>query len=304
MKTLKKITLVLLTLLTLSSVFGYFYFEQKFTPEKNYLIVKNQSGKTPITWQGGDKKALLIPIHFEGDTTIHYLQFDTGSPYTLFYKKAVQKLKQIKVKNETAKATFFIGQAKIYSSNFKLIDNGEKLNSKDTIKIIGTLGSDILENRKTLLNFRENYVELNLNQLPNLIKSKLLDFDYKKRKIIISGILKEKKEHFLYDSGTSAYELITNQDIWNDLKMKNSKTIIEKSKSWQNILTTYTTRSNHNIIFSTKQLPLKNVTYVEGFSKTQYLLMKLSGMTGMLGNKVFLDNILYIDCFSKKMAIE
>jgi hypothetical protein len=43
---------------------------------------------------------------------------------------------------------------------------------------------------------------------------------------------------------------------------------------------------------------------VEGFSQTQYMLMKFSGMTGMLGNKVFLKNSIYIDCPEGKIGIE
>jgi hypothetical protein len=303
MKTLKKITLSFLTLLTLSTVFGHLYFEEKFTPEENYLIVKNQSGKIPITWHGSDKNALLIPIHFEGDTAIYYLQFDTGSPYTLFYKKAVEKLQQIKVKNETTNTTFFIGQTKVTSKNFKIINHGKKNNKKDSVRIIGTLGSDILDKRRSIINFKESFIELNLVEQPTFIHEKLIDFEFKKRKIIIAGILKNRKQNFLYDSGTSGYHLLTNKETWNNLKINNSKINIEKASSWENSLTTYTAESNSNLKLNKKNLRIKTVTYVEGFSKMQYLLMKFSGMQGMLGNKFFLGNTIYIDCSVEKIAI-
>ncbi len=32
--------------------------------------------------------------------------------------------------------------------------------------------------------------------------------------------------------------------------------------------------------------------------------MKFSGMTGMLGNKIFLKNRIYIDCSKEKIGIE
>jgi hypothetical protein len=304
MKTVKRIVLTLLTLFVLSALFGYFYFDQKFTPEKNYLIVKKQSGKIPIVWEGSAKNALLVPIHFETDTTTYFLQFDTGSPYTVFYTNAVEKIKQINYSNKTAEAAFFIGQTKVSSNIFKIVDNGGNFKAKDPIKIIGTLGSDILENRKTLLHFKKNFIEFNLDKQPIGIQNKLFTFQFKKRKIIIPGILKDKKEKFLYDSGTSAYELLTSNEVWNDLKTKQSKVTIEKSKSWQNTLTAYTAKSNNTVIFNTKRLPIQSVTYVDGFSKTQYLLMKFSGMTGMLGNKFFLGNTIYLDCSSENMAIE
>lgn len=303
MKTLKRISLSFLAILILSAVFGYLYFDQKFTPEKNYLKVKNQSGKISITWQDKDKNALLVPIYFEKDTVKYFLQFDTGSPYTLFYKNSAKKINHINLNNEIAKASFLIGKTKVASENFKIIDNGEGFNENDSIKIIGTLGSDILENRKSILNFKENYVVFNFHKQPEEIENKLIDFEFKKRKIIISGILKNNKEKFLYDSGTSAYELLTSQEIWNNLKSRNPKIEIEKVNSWQNTLTTYTAKTNSYIIFNKKNLPVKTVTYVDGFSKTQYYLMKFSGMTGMLGNKFFLENQIYLDCLTEKIAI-
>ncbi|MGC4130112.1 MAG: hypothetical protein QM564_11290 [Bergeyella sp.] len=88
------------------------------------------------------------------------------------------------------------------------------------------------------------------------------------------------------------------------MKLPDSKVTIEKSQSWQNVLTTYTANCSQNIRFQNKEIPMNNVTYVEGFSQTQYSLMKFSGMTGMLGNKIFLKNSIYIDGLSNKMGIE
>ncbi len=304
MKTVKKIVIAFLALIVVSSILGYFYFDRKFTPNKNYLMVQNESGKIPIVWEGNHKNALLVPIKFEGDTIKYFLQFDTGSPYTLFYKNSAEKIQQIILHNETAKSAFLIGKTKVFSKHFKVIDQGEKFDPKDSIKIIGTLGADILENRKTVINFKNNYVEINILKQPIGIQNNLMDFEFKKRKIIIPGVLKEKKEKFLYDSGTSAYELLSSKEVWNDLKTVNSKIIIEKANSWQNTLTTYTAKSDIPITFNKKSILLKSITYVDGFSKTQYLLMKFSGMTGMLGNAFFLENTIYIDCSTQKIAID
>ena len=88
------------------------------------------------------------------------------------------------------------------------------------------------------------------------------------------------------------------------MKLPNSKINIEKSQSWDNVLTTFTANCNQKIKFDTQEIPLNNVTYVEGLSQVQYSMMKFSGMTGMLGNKIFLNNGLYIDCIQNKMGIE
>lgn len=64
MKILKKIVLTFLGVLVLAIISGYIYFDQKFTPEKNYLTVEKESGKIPITWPGENKNVLLLPVHF------------------------------------------------------------------------------------------------------------------------------------------------------------------------------------------------------------------------------------------------
>jgi hypothetical protein len=303
MKILKKIVFTILIVLVLGMLGTYIYFDQKFTPEKNYLTVENESGNIPFTWLGEDKNVLLLPIHFPNDTVTYYLQFDTGSASTAFYSKAINNLKQINSNGERVKTKFYIGKTKIMSDKFQVLNMDD--NKNDSLKIIGTIGADILENRKTVINFKENFIVLNLAKEPTQFQGKLFDFKLKKRKIIIRGLLNGNDEKFLFDSGTSAYELLTNKEIWEKLKLPNSKIKIEKSEqSWDKILTTYTSNCNQNIQFGDKKIKLANVTYVEGFSQTQYSMMKFSGMTGMLGNKIFLNNSLYIDCSENKIRIE
>lgn len=302
MKLFKKLALGFVAILVLILVGGYIYFDQKFTPEKNYLTVKNESGNIPITWLGNDKNVLLLPIHFPGNPKTYYLQFDTGSPYTVFYSDPIKNIEEISINDEQAKTTFFVGKTEISSEQFKIFKSN-KSGEKDSIQIIGTIGADILENRKTLINFKSNQIVFNLNQIPKESKNQLFDFKFRKRKIIIPGILKGEERKFLYDSGTSAYELLTYKEEWQSLKSQNSKINIEKSQSWNNVLTTYTTDCNENIQFKNQQIPVKKVTYVEGFSNLQFSMMKYSGMTGMLGNKIFLNSNIFIDCVDKKIAI-
>ena len=121
----------------------------------------------------------------------------------------------------------------------------------------------------------------------------------------MKGLLKGQEEKFLFDTGTSAYELLTNKEVWENMKLPNSKINIEKSEqSWDNVLITYTASCRENIQIAKREIPLNTVTYVQGFSQAQYSMMKFSGMTGMLGNKIFLNNILYIDCKENRMGIE
>lgn len=304
MKIIKKIILTVLGLIIITGLGSYIYFDRKFTPEENYLTVDHESGIVPIQWSGKDKNALLIPIHFSKDTVTYYLQFDTGAVYTEFYSKAIANLKEISIKDDRAAASLYIGKTKITSRQIKISNTGSFPEKNNPVKIIGTLGADILEDRKTLINFRNNYIVFNVSKQSNEFQNNLIDFEFKKRKIIIHGKLKGKDEKFLYDSGTSAYELLTSKENWEILRLPQSKVISEKAQSRPNILTTYTAKTNDIIQFKKKSIPLNEVTYVEGFSQTQYMLMKFSGMSGMLGNKLFLNHTIYIDCSKKKIGIE
>jgi predicted aspartyl protease len=252
---------------------------------------------------GTEKNVLLLPIYFPDDTATYYLQFDTGSPYTILYSKSIKNIRQIYTNEEVAKTSFYIGKTKITSDKFKIYNLGND-NNNDSLKIIGTIGADILEDRKTLINFKENYIALNLSKVPTQFQTKLFDFKFKKRKIIVRSLLNGKENKFLFDSGTSAYELLTSKEVWESLKLPNSKINIEKSQCWDKVLTTFTANCNQKIQFDNHEIQLNNVTYVEGFSQAQYSMMKFSGMTGMLGNKIFLNNSLYIDCIQNKMGIE
>jgi hypothetical protein len=207
MKILKKTVLAFSIILTLLCLGFYFYFDQKFSPEENYLTVKNESGKVGIKWLGENKNVMLLPVHFQNDPTTYFMQFDTGSPNTLFYENSLAIFKNKK----EIKTQFTIGNTEVSSDRFKIISVSQN-NDKDPIQIIGTIGSDLLDQNKTIINFKEDHVVFNLSKEPENVGNTKLDLKFKKRKIIIFGILDGKEEQFLYDSGTSAYELLTNKE--------------------------------------------------------------------------------------------
>ncbi len=113
MKTLQRIVVVVLLLILITIAGGYFYFDQKFTPEKNYLTIENESGNVPMIWADSNKSALLLPTHFPGDSTTYYLQFDTGAVYTELYSPVIEKIKAVSIRNGCAVSSFYIGKLKL-----------------------------------------------------------------------------------------------------------------------------------------------------------------------------------------------
>jgi hypothetical protein len=312
MKLFKKIATVFLVIIVLFLVGGYFYFQKKFTPPENYLKISGIAENIPIKWISSNENshsALLLPIEIKGINRTFYMQFDSGSPVTVFYKKSLESIaekfqNQLKIDNENSSisSAFRIGKMNVASSDFEVLDYGEKISFDDpnAENIIGTIGTDLLEKRITILDFKNNQCSF----IEKIKEDAFTDFEFKKRKILIPSVIENENLKLLYDTGTSGYELITTKEIWQQYRNKNSAIKTEKGNSWGNTLSVYSASAKKKIQFKNTTLNLSEVTYIEGTSSLQKFLMKRSGMQGMIGNKLFLNHKLILDCRNKKFKLE
>ncbi|MBB4799994.1 hypothetical protein HNP37_000033 [Flavobacterium nitrogenifigens] len=312
MKILKKIAIASLVIIVLFLLGGYFYFQKKFTPPENYLTVSGTAENIPMKWISSDENlhsALLFPIKLEGINQTFYMQFDSGSPITVFYKNALESISKKhqnqlhfnSEKNQIA-THFTIGKMDIISSNFEVLNYGNKVDFEDpnAENIIGTIGTDLLEKRITVLDFKNNKCSFT----EQIQEKNFVDFEFKKRKILISAKVENENLKLLYDSGTSGYELITTKEVWKKYKNTNSKIKTEKGNSWGNTLSVFSASAKKKILFGNLELNLSEVTHIEGTSDLQKFLMKRSGMQGMIGNKLFLNHKLTLDCKNQKFKLE
>ncbi|MFD2941342.1 hypothetical protein [Flavobacterium notoginsengisoli] len=312
MKLFKKVALTILTIILLSLLGGYFYFQKKFTPPQNYLNVSGRAENIPIKWISDNEnqhEALLIPIQINGIDKTFYMQFDSGSPITVFYKKSLESISeklsnQINIDSEKNQIStgFSIGNMKVYSSFFEILNYGSVIDfdNPDAANIIGTIGTDLLEKRIIMLDFKNSKCSF----LEQIHEKDFTTFEFKKRKILIPSKIENENLKLLYDSGTSGYELIIQKEIWGKYKVKNSPIKVEKGNSWGNTLDVYSASAKKKIQFGNTVLNLSEVTYIEGTSELQKFLMKRSGMQGMIGNKLFLQHKLILDCKNEKYKLE
>lgn len=312
MELFKKIIFAVLVLIVLFLLGGYFYFQKKFTPTENYLTVSGTAENIPLRWISSDENshsALLFPIKINGINRTFYMQFDSGSANTVFYKKSLESIaenypNQIKMNGTEMELSthFSIGKMQINSSAFDVLDYGQKIDfdNSDAENIIGTIGTDLLEKRVTILDFKNNQCSF----VEQMEEKGFLDFEFKKRKILITAKLDHENLKLLYDSGTSGYELITQKEIWKKYKNPNSSIKIEKGNSWGNTLDVFSASANKQMLFGNSALQISEVTYIEGTSELQKFLMKRSGMQGMIGNKLFLNHKLILDCKNEKFKLE
>ena len=312
MKWLKRVALGLLALLVVSSVGGYVYFDRKFTPPANALSVSNTAEHVPIRWLAGDGNphaALLLPVEIEGIANVFYMQLDTGAPSTVFYRTSLQSIRErqraafaIDDGKEHVDLAFSIGGLGIRSRQFELLDYGNKVEfgNPEAANIIGTIGTDLLEKRILVLDFKQGDCAF-LQAVP---EAGFSDFHFKKRRILIPARIGDQPRTLLYDSGSSGYSLLTSKQEWDRLKTPGGQLTVEKGNSWGRTLKVMTAPANQTLAMSTATLPLTDVTYVEGTSRMQEWLMRSSGMQGMVGNTLFLGHTLTLDASRQKFKIE
>jgi hypothetical protein len=312
MKIIKKILLAIIVVFILSLIGGYFYFDRKFTPPENYLKVSGRANNIALKWvsdQENPNAALLLPVQIKGIDQKFYMQLDFGSPVTVLYKKSLEFIQQkfqkqihFNANDNMISLHLAINDLKISSENFELLNYGTKadLENPAVENIIGTIGTDLLEKRTIVLDFKNSRCSF----IENLQTNGFTAFEFKKRKILFPAKIENQNLKLLYDSGTSGYELIVNKEEWQKYKNKKGRIKTEKGNSWGNVLKVVSSSANHKIQFGNKQLQLSEVTYIEGTSKLQNFLMKRSGMQGMIGNKLFLNQKLILDCRKQRFKLE
>ncbi|KMQ63225.1 hypothetical protein ACM46_13580 [Chryseobacterium angstadtii] len=307
MKTLKKIVLSFIAVIALSLLGGYFYFDRKFTPPENNLNVSGTAEHIVFTWDvadGNPHAAVLLPVRIKGIEKTFFMQLDSGSPTTLLYRKSLESIsKKFQYKlpfnydQNKVSMQFSMGNMSV-ASDFELLNYGDTLDVAHPV--IGTIGTDLFEKRVLILDFKNTVC----SWIENLPGNGLEPLEFKKRKIIFPGSIGSQKLKLLYDSGTSGYELLTNKEEWERYRIPGGSIKKEKGNSWGNVLTVISAPADDTVKIGNRSLPLSEVTYVEGTSKMQNLLMKTSGMQGMIGNKLFLNHTLILDCKNKRFKVE
>ncbi len=315
MKVLKITTVTIFLFLIFSALGGYFNFDNKFTPPPNYLSLTKTNDTISITWltsETNQRAALLLPIQLKGVSQQFYMQFDLGSHSTLFYRKAMEsintrykELVPLDSSNILKTFAFNLGKIGVSAKQFRVIDYGEEINWQDTnsLNIIGTLGADLIEHKPIVLDFINSYCILGNKVSDFKLDLELLDFKFKKRRVLLPAVIRGAPTELLFDSGTSGFEFITDKKTWQQMAKSNAVEVNYDLNSWGRTLTAHDIESDKVVLFGKSRVVLNRVSYIEGTSIIQNLLMRFSGMGGMVGNELFKEKALILDCPNEKFAV-
>jgi hypothetical protein len=315
MKLLRNICLSILALLVLSSAGGYFYFKQQFKAPLNQLVLPKGEYSIPIRWladstgsQPRPYAALLLPVTLPGCSRTFYMQFDLGAPYSLFYKGKLETIAQnfpevqFKEREDSAYLLDFpfrLGGMGMKASEIKVINyGGTAVDWNDTtgIEIIGTIGADLIERKVLVLDYPQGVVVL-IDEVPATLaaQAKFSNLTFDERRVVLGATINKQETKLLFDSGTSAFELLTDKATWSSLAKKNAPVRQYGVNSWGNTLQVHSVASEQEIAFGDTVVPLNHVHYIEGTTFVQQTLMRFTGMGGMVGNQLFLDKVIVLD---------
>lgn len=288
----------------------------------NQLILPAKNYTLPLQWLGDSVNgkwdthaALLIPVKLANCPKQFYMQFDLGSPYSLFYKNKLQAI-QLKYPGAVQLAdtadrlinyAFKAGAMPVHAKEISVrhFDSATiNWSDKKGIDVIGTLGADLIDNKMVVINYPAKSLYLG-ETLPATVSKGMQwsDFIFARRSILLPATVNGKSTMLFFDTGSSAFELLTSKETYQSLGVPGASPVTYVVQSWQQPLTAHTIATNDSIGLGLHRLPLRYVTYIENARDSQIEQMRKLGIGGMTGNKLLLHHRLVLDVKHKKFGL-
>lgn len=271
----------------MKSIFVLFFLALLF-PEHTQANSFNQpSGEVKIKWlkQGQlEKAAMLLPVHLEGDTAQYFMQLDVGAYHTVFYK------------NSPRSKRLHIGTSVARLDTLRKVEEVEYIPAHG---IIGTIGLDLIEKTSITLDFQRDVVLFG----EDLSAQNAAPFYYMHHKILFPVTLDGAQKMVCYDSGTSAFDFVTDQSTWDAIRDPDADALSFPVNSWGREVTVHLTKAKQSMMIGGATLTIDQVAYVEGVAEENAQQMINTGMQGMIGNTIFEGAILCMDFRSQQFTI-
>lgn len=317
MKIFLRIILFLFILLTLSGIGGYFYIKQKMKVEPSHLTIQAENATTPFTWwmlrkepESHNYGAMIVPIQLSGCPDTFLLQFDTGAPRCRFRYRSIQSInekynnltiQEIDGEEQLVDLSFKVGDIPIHAKQVELYvrKGGKPINWEDTLyyPLIGTIGADFMDKGITIIDYPNRKIHWHQN-LPDSLEQSVAfsPLSFKNRRVFIEGTLNgDNTGWFMWDSGTSRYEFMTSKNHWEQLAKPGAVPDMIPVNSWGDTLYTYNIASESVLVFGGNKFPVNTVTYVDKMAFMQSFLVQLTGLNGLTGNKLFINDVIVLD---------
>ena len=322
MKLLFKVLLAVLIVLVVSAIGGYFYVRKQFQPPVNQLTVTQLPATSAFVWEADTTArptvphaAMLVPVKLPGCARTCYMQFDTGAPYSVLYDKPLAALRAQYPATSTTllpqadgvhNFRYAIGQGQAQARTIRVLHGGASQLPADSTApfTIGTLGADVLADQVLVIDYARRQFNLYSSVPDSLLhRATFVPLGFDDRRVMLDMGVQGEPKQLLFDSGSSAFALLTSKSIWQELAQPAATAHTAGVNSWGRTFTSHTISTAASLQVGALAVPLRTVTYIEGMSWWQTLLMASSGMGGMLGNAPFVDHTVILDVPGKRFGL-
>lgn len=299
-------------------------FNNRFFKDKpNYLAYSYSSETIRFQWarqQFEDHlephSAVMMPVIIDGIPRKFYFQFDTGAPHSLIYGKPLASLiaHGANFKAEGKKGArmaknirLSLGGSPVDISSIAILeDYGEPIDWQDTAKTIrlGTIGSDFIDGKVVVIDFKQQNVKI-YEDRPEWMSSLsgFTPFEYQGRRLMLPVEIEGRKRQLLYDSGCSAFGLITSKHRFKKYSDKNAKELTYDANSWGAKWPIHHKASETMLDIGGNDIPLRRISYVDLYGNWQRFMTPFTRIGGFLGNKPFIGNTLILDTRKEEFLV-
>lgn len=287
-------------------------------PTANHLMLPEGIHRIPLQWQGDSLAgrwdpyaALLIPVTLPGCPFTGYMQFDTGSPYSFFYREPLQELLRRYpaarsahfLRDSLFNYTFLAGTVPVTTRQMVL--RSYKSNNQPDGKtpyLIGTLGADLIDNKQVMIDYPGLVLHIG-DSLPAGGHPPSTGFHYAQRRILLPVNIHGKQTLLYFDTGSSAFTLLTDKATCLSLAADTNQVQQYAVNSWGKQLTAHTLPTRHAVTLAGFVLPLHQVTWISGAGEAQASQFMRMGLGGMTGNKLFIHYKLLLDTRNQQFGL-
>lgn len=329
MKFVKRILFIILGLILVGGIGTFVYFKNKFMNAPPSTITLSKLGQPfEFVWHGFElyenrmepHGAMFVPVTIPGVDRTLYMQFDTGAPSTVFSYKNVLSINEkygdifhIDTVDNRVRVTdvaFKVGTVDLKASSIDFRGMGNTIDWSDSTSMItlGTVGSDFMENHTLIIDYKNEQITLVESVSETIEKeAEFLPFNFDGRKVFLSAKLNKEPVSLWFDSGSSPFELIVEEDTFLELAKPGAERESFFTNSWGSKIPGYNIESDGMFEFGSTTVPLTYVTYFEWPNKLLVWTMKASNIGGDLGgqtgNKLFLNKTLVLDTPNLRYAV-
>ena len=262
-----------------------------------------------------EKTAFFLKVKIEEIPGNFYMQFDTGTPKTIFYGNTLSKVLKTNSGKEIlsgkdsiqtmANVKINIGKTTFFAKDIIVKPNFGSSELDTAFTVIGTIGFDALLDKTLILNFKTDKLAFTKKSISDLNFETTIvqDASVGRFPLLIPAKIGNNKIRFFFDTGSSMFPILTSIG---KLKKINGVSKIDTLccvRNWSNMIPVYRRKINSKIDFNGI---ISENDYVYGIDMSMINILNFvpeSFLYAMTGNKLFDNRIIVIDSKNNKFGI-